>query len=62
MDKLNLWGGSLSFGHPFGATGNRLAMTLAHRLQDEGGRYGVLAACAAGGQAVGHLLERYPSA
>ena len=61
MDKLNVWGGSLSIGHPFGATGNRLAVTVANRLQKEGGRYGLLAACAAGGQAVGHILERYPA-
>ena len=31
MDKLNNWGGSLSIGHPFGATGVRLAMHAAHR-------------------------------
>ena len=31
MDKFTLWGGSLSYGHPFGATGVRLAMHSAHR-------------------------------
>ena len=61
MDKLNTWGGSLSIGHPFGATGNRLATTVANRLQKEGAQFGLLAACAAGGQAVGHILERYPA-
>ncbi len=50
MDKLNTWGGSLSIGHPFGATGVRLVTTAANRLQREGGRYGLIAACAAGGQ------------
>uniref|UniRef100_A0A667ZKJ1 Trifunctional enzyme subunit beta, mitochondrial n=1 Tax=Myripristis murdjan TaxID=586833 RepID=A0A667ZKJ1_9TELE len=50
MDKFNLWGGSLSLGHPFGATGCRLVTTVAHRLQKEGGQYGLVAACAAGGQ------------
>lgn len=49
MDKFNLWGGSLSLGHPFGATGCRLVTTVAHRLQKEGGQYGLVAACAAGG-------------
>lgn len=49
MDKLNNWGGSLSLGHPFGATGVRLATTAANRLLKEGGRYAVVAACAAGG-------------
>uniref|UniRef100_A0A6Q2XVB9 Trifunctional enzyme subunit beta, mitochondrial n=1 Tax=Esox lucius TaxID=8010 RepID=A0A6Q2XVB9_ESOLU len=50
MEKFNLWGGSLSLGHPFGATGCRLVTTVAHRLQKEGGQYGLVAACAAGGQ------------
>lgn len=49
MDKLNTWGGSLSIGHPFGATGVRLVTTAANRLQKEGGKYGLVAACAAGG-------------
>ncbi|GAA49884.1 acetyl-CoA acyltransferase [Clonorchis sinensis] len=38
MDKLNLWGGSLSIGHPFGATGVRLVTTAANRLRAEGAR------------------------
>ncbi|CAH8630579.1 unnamed protein product [Dicrocoelium dendriticum] len=54
MDKLNLWGGSLSLGHPFGATGVRLVTTAANRLRAEGGRLGLVAACAAGG--LGHAL------
>lgn len=49
MDKLNNWGGSLSLGHPFGATGVRLVTMAANRLIKEGGKYGVVAACAAGG-------------
>lgn len=57
-DKLNIHGGSLSLGHPFGATGARLVTTAANRLIREGGRYALLAACAAG--ALGHamILER----
>ena len=54
MEKLNTWGGSLSIGHPFGATGIRLVTTAANRLQREGGKYALIAACAAGGQ-VGKL-------
>lgn len=50
MEKFNNWGGSLSLGHPFGATGCRLVTTAAHRLKKEGGQYGLVAACAAGGQ------------
>merc|ERR1712025_1465465 len=62
MDKFNLWGGSLSIGHPFGATGVRLAMHSAHRLIKEDGQYALIAACAAGGQGVGMILERHPDA
>ena len=50
MDKMNLWGGSLSIGHPFGATGVRLVTTAANRLIKEDGQLGLIAACAAGGQ------------
>ncbi len=60
MDKTNPHGGSLSLGHPFGATGARLVTTAANRLQREGGKLALVAACADGG--VGHacVLERYP--
>jgi len=61
MDKFNLWGGSLSIGHPFGATGVRLLTTAANRLEKEGGKYALVAACAAGGQGTAMLLEKYPS-
>uniref|UniRef100_A0A8C5GVJ3 Trifunctional enzyme subunit beta, mitochondrial n=1 Tax=Gouania willdenowi TaxID=441366 RepID=A0A8C5GVJ3_GOUWI len=60
MDKFNLWGGSLSLGHPFGATGCRLVTTVAHRLKKEGGQYGLVAACAAGGQGHAMVIEAYP--
>ncbi len=50
MEKFNLWGGSLSIGHPFGATGVRLAIHAAHRLIREDGKYACITACAAGGQ------------
>lgn len=58
--KINRWGGSLSLGHPFGATGVRLVAHAANRLNDEGGRFAVIAACASGGHGVGMLLEAYP--
>ena len=61
MDKVNTQGGSLSLGHPFGATGSRLVATASNRLQRGGGQFAVVAACADGG--IGHacLLERYPN-
>ena len=49
IEKFNAWGGSLSIGHPFGATGARLVTTAANRLQDENGSMALVAACAAGG-------------
>jgi len=58
MDKFNTKGGSLSIGHPFGATGVRLVATAAKRLEEEGGRYAIVAACAAGGQGHAMLLEK----
>jgi len=62
MAKFNLWGGSLSLGHPFGATGVRLAMHTANRMIREDQQFGMLAACAAGGQGVGMIMERHPHA
>merc|ERR1719370_1499324 len=60
FDKFNLWGGSLSIGHPFGATGVRLCMHAANRMIKEDGQFSLIAACAAGGQGVGMILERHP--
>lgn len=58
MEKFNLWGGSLSIGHPFGATGGRLVTTTANRLINEQGTYGLLAACAAGAHGHAMLIKR----
>jgi acetyl-CoA acyltransferase len=59
MDKLNIKGGSLSIGHPFGATGSRLVTTASRRLQQEDQRFALIAACADGGLGHACLLERY---
>ena len=59
MEKFNTLGGSLSLGHPFGATGVRLLTTAANRLEREDGTYALVAACAAGGQGHAIILERY---
>mmetsp|Transcript_18884 Transcript_18884/g.38743 ORF Transcript_18884/g.38743 Transcript_18884/m.38743 type:complete len:109 (-) Transcript_18884:74-400(-) len=58
-DKMNTKGGSLSLGHPFGATGSRLVSTAANRLQREEERFALLAACADGGLGHACILERY---
>lgn len=59
FDSLNRWGGSLSLGHPFGATGARLVTTAARRLQHEDKERALVAACAAGGQGHAMMVERY---
>lgn len=57
-ERLNAWGGSLSLGHPFGATGGRLITTCCRRMHGEGSRYGLVAACAAGAVGNAIVLER----
>lgn len=51
---LNVYGGSIAIGHPFGATGARLVTTLSNELARTGLRYGLLTVCAAGG--LGHAM------
>lgn len=58
MDRFNALGGSLSLGHPFGATGVRLLMMCCDRLKRENGTYGLVASCAAGGLGHALLIER----
>jgi len=59
VDKMNIHGGSLAIGHPFGATGCRLVTTACRRLQEEGERFALIAACADGGLGHACILERY---
>lgn len=59
LDRFNTLGGSLSLGHPFGATGARLVTTAANRLKREDGNLALIAACAAGGLGHAMLMERY---
>jgi acetyl-CoA acyltransferase len=56
--KLNLHGGSLALGHPFGATGARMVSTMANELARTGKRTALLGLCAAGGLGAAALLER----
>jgi acetyl-CoA C-acetyltransferase len=56
-DRLNVHGGSLGAGHPFGATGGRIVMTLAKELSERGSGRGVISVCAAGGLGVTAILE-----
>jgi len=61
MEKINTLGGSLSLGHPFGATGARLVTTASNRLMRGEGQYALLTACADGGLAHSCVLERFPT-
>jgi acetyl-CoA C-acetyltransferase len=56
--RLNVNGGAIAIGHPLGATGQRLALTLQRSLQRDDGRFGIASACVGGGQGVALLLER----
>jgi acetyl-CoA C-acetyltransferase/acetyl-CoA acyltransferase 2 len=56
-EKVNLNGGAIALGHPLGATGARLLLTLALEMRERGVRYGVAAACIGGGQGIAMLLE-----
>ncbi|HEX4913861.1 MAG TPA: thiolase family protein [Vicinamibacterales bacterium] len=59
MDRLNLNGGSIAIGHPFGMTGSRLVGTLANEMQRRNARYGVVTMCVGGGQGAAALFEKY---
>ena len=56
--KLNVMGGSISIGHPFGATGGRILTTLANELVRRGGEFGLMTVCAAGGMGHAMVIER----
>ncbi len=57
-DKMNVFGGAVSLGHPLGASGARIVTTLNNVLHQKGGRYGLAAICNGGGGASAMLIER----
>jgi acetyl-CoA acyltransferase len=57
-DKLNLYGGSLALGHPFGATGARMVTTMAYELERSQKQVALLGLCAAGGLGAGAVMTR----
>ena len=59
MDRLNLNGGSIAIGHPFGMTGSRLVGTIANEMHRRKARYGVVTMCVGGGQGAAALFEAY---
>lgn len=57
--KLNVNGGAIALGHPLGATGTRLVLTLLKELQRRGGGKGVASACIGGGQGIAMVVEAF---
>jgi acetyl-CoA acyltransferase len=57
-DRLNVCGGSIALGHPFGATGARITTTLAHEMARRGASHGLISVCAQGGMGFAMVLER----
>ena len=56
-DKVNVNGGAIALGHPLGATGTRLVLTLLFELRRRGKRYGLATACIGGGQGIAVIVE-----
>ncbi len=58
LDKLNVKGGSIALGHPFGMTGARIMTTLLNALEDEDKQFGLETMCVGGGQGMAMIVER----
>ena len=57
-DRTNVNGGAIALGHPLGASGARLLLTLAYELRERGGKYGLASLCIGGGQGIAAIVER----
>jgi len=58
QDRLNIHGGAIALGHPFGMTGVRILTTLLNALRRSGGTIGLETMCVGGGQGMAMVLER----
>ena len=58
LDKLNVNGGAIALGHPFGMTGARIMTTLLNGLEDTDGEFGVESMCVGGGQGMAMVVQR----
>ncbi len=56
-EKVNVNGGAIALGHPLGATGTRIVLTLLYELKRRGGKYGLATACIGGGQGIALIVE-----
>jgi acetyl-CoA acyltransferase len=57
-DRINVLGGSIAIGHPFGATGGRITLTLLNELKRRGEQFGLITVCAAGAMGFAMVVER----
>ena len=57
-NTLNVMGGSIAIGHPFGATGARITLTLANEMKRRSTQFGLISVCAQGGMGFAMVLER----
>jgi len=57
-EKVNIWGGGISLGHPIGASGARVLVTLMNALTQNDKKIGVASLCLGGGNAVAMVIER----
>jgi acetyl-CoA C-acetyltransferase len=57
-DKVNIYGGAVSLGHPIGCSGTRILVTLLNALQRTGGKRGIAALCIGGGEGVAMAVQR----
>ena len=58
MDRVNVNGGAISLGHPIGATGARIAVTLLHAMKRRGVENGLATLCVSGGMGIGTTFHR----
>lgn len=58
LERVNVRGGAIALGHPFGMTGARIMTTLLNSLDESGGRYGLETMCVGGGQGMAMVVER----
>lgn len=58
LERLNIWGGAVALGHPLGATGIKISLTLARQMQHLKKDWGISSACIGGGQGIALLIKR----
>ena len=58
MDKVNVNGGAISIGHPVGASGARIIVTLIHEMMKRDSKYGLATLCIGGGMGVATIFEK----